>query len=308
MSKKPDFLAYFSTKLRASWLTEPKIFEFSLFSRSFSATKREILRFLGLKRANPENFAFSTSYLGNTLPLLNENDFFFLVSLHLQSQTGDFFEICVSPARKTKLSQLQQEKNCADRPSEPVFQGKHEVFCAFCQQSSRNAELLESLGPFYGPFRWENRDLFTHERCAIWSPDVYLDIDGKFVNLLKEMRRASAEKCSFCGLSGASLGCFVGKCAKNYHFRCSLDETLDCALDFKEFTLFCPAHLRQAPENANALNYEDIFCEKCGGGDDDEKIVICEKCLKAQHIYCLQEKLAEIPEGDWICEKCQGKI
>lgn len=306
MSKKPDFLAYLSTNLHVSWLEDPVSFNLPLFSRTLTEIKREILRFLGLKRANPENFAFSLAYSNNTFAFSQESDFYFFVSLHLQSFFEKPFEISVTRCRKTKVSQLQ-EQITADRPSEPLFLKEIEVFCEFCRQSSRKLELIETLGPFYGPFRLENREVFSHERCAIWSPAVYLDIDGKFVNLLKEMRRASREICSFCGLVGASLGCFVKKCARNYHFLCSLDENLNCALDFKGFTLFCPQHLEHAPEKANCLIYEEIFCEKCGGGDDDGKIVICEKCLKAAHIYCLEEKTEEIPQGDWLCEKCRGQ-
>lgn len=110
-----------------------------------------------------------------------------------------------------------------------------------------------------------------------------------------------------CGGYGATLGCYISHCKNTYHFKCSLDEALDCALDVKNFTLFCHEHKNKAPETANTLIYENIFCEGCGKGDDESNMIICEKCLNAFHIYCLEEKLSEIPEEDWYCKKCKSK-
>jgi len=61
-------------------------------------------------------------------------------------------------------------------------------------------------------------------------------------------------------------------------------------------------------------NYDDkprerIKCIICKHSSESAKIVICTKCNKGSHIYCLQPPLVERPE-EWLCEDCKpvGKV
>eukprot|EP00250_Pteridium_aquilinum_P034524 c7702_g1_i1 orf=637-4326(-) len=47
----------------------------------------------------------------------------------------------------------------------------------------------------------------------------------------------------------------------------------------------------------------DDLCAECGDGGD---LVLCDDCPGAYHAECLG--LASIPEGDWFCPLCEGKV
>eukprot|EP00877_Chromochloris_zofingiensis_P012037 jgi/Chrzof1/7087/Cz02g10110.t1 len=49
----------------------------------------------------------------------------------------------------------------------------------------------------------------------------------------------------------------------------------------------------------------DLPCEICLSPDDDTNMILCDKCGKGYHTYCLQPELTTIPEGDWYCPACK---
>lgn len=51
-------------------------------------------------------------------------------------------------------------------------------------------------------------------------------------------------------------------------------------------------------------NIQAIVCEMCGGGHNEDKIILCDKCDRGCHTYCLQPPLEDVPEGDWVCPLC----
>lgn len=52
---------------------------------------------------------------------------------------------------------------------------------------------------------------------------------------------------------------------------------------------------------------DDILCVKCGSGDNDEKLLLCDGCPLSFHIDCLDPPLDEIPSGDWYCVTCSER-
>ncbi|CAM0143137.1 unnamed protein product [Umbelopsis sp. WA50703] len=40
-------------------------------------------------------------------------------------------------------------------------------------------------------------------------------------------------------------------------------------------------------------------CVKCNKGDNEDQILLCDKCDNPMHTYC-----ADIPEGEWYCDSC----
>ena len=91
-----------------------------------------------------------------------------------------------------------------------------EVFCGFCGDSCLEEYKLLKLGPFYGPVKKGNNKFYFHELCAIWTPAIYLDDNGKLKNVHKEIKRSRKLFCSYCGLRGAGLGCSNNNCKNNY--------------------------------------------------------------------------------------------
>ncbi|XP_042417880.1 uncharacterized protein LOC122006442 isoform X2 [Zingiber officinale] len=59
----------------------------------------------------------------------------------------------------------------------------------------------------------------------------------------------------------------------------------------------------------SAETEDDVkVCDICGDAGQDELLAICSRCSDgAEHIYCMRIMLAEVPEGEWLCEECQLK-
>lgn len=49
---------------------------------------------------------------------------------------------------------------------------------------------------------------------------------------------------------------------------------------------------------------DSVYCNKCGGGDDEDRLLLCESCDRPLHTYCLDPPLNFVPKGDWRCPKC----
>ncbi|KAJ3154337.1 hypothetical protein HDU89_008405 [Geranomyces variabilis] len=46
------------------------------------------------------------------------------------------------------------------------------------------------------------------------------------------------------------------------------------------------------------------LCEICGGGQDDDKMLLCDGCDRGYHLYCFDPPMSAIPETDWYCPDC----
>lgn len=52
---------------------------------------------------------------------------------------------------------------------------------------------------------------------------------------------------------------------------------------------------------------ELVICSRCGGGDDEARLLLCETCDASMHTYCASPPLANVPKGEWHCPTCVAK-
>jgi transposase InsO family protein len=50
--------------------------------------------------------------------------------------------------------------------------------------------------------------------------------------------------------------------------------------------------------------YADVKCQVCGESDDEDIMVLCDKCDEGYHTTCLVPPLGGVPEEDWYCPRC----
>ncbi|KAJ1185002.1 hypothetical protein NDU88_001798 [Pleurodeles waltl] len=53
------------------------------------------------------------------------------------------------------------------------------------------------------------------------------------------------------------------------------------------------------------MSSENARCKVCRKKGEDDKLILCDQCNKAFHLFCLRPALYEIPDGEWQCPACQ---
>jgi len=303
--------------VQPNWIKTHKELDITFPQQNLDDLKKKLLVDAKAASSNLDRFEFSLQYMGMDMPLVHEDDFYYMIGDILQDPERlvviNIKKIVKRRAKKqfafdeigTANPTLENDGDIVlNRPSDKIYNGSAEVICAFCRTSNKDKSAIRDLGPFYGPFKNKQKSLYVHELCAIWTADVYLDPKtDKLKNLLKEVKRCNKMMCNHCGKYGGGLGCLDRRCRKTYHFKCALDDKLDCQLDYGHHTLLCPEHAEREDE----LDVETVFCKVCDGGSDENLLILCEKCLKGYHIYCLSPPLDSVPAGDWFCDRCAGR-
>ncbi|XP_046730827.1 lysine (K)-specific demethylase 5Ba isoform X1 [Silurus meridionalis] len=72
-----------------------------------------------------------------------------------------------------------------------------------------------------------------------------------------------------------------------------------------------PVQVKQEPmeqvetmPNGEKSKVEQYMCLVCGGGGDEDKLLLCDGCDDSYHTFCLIPPLHDVPKGDWRCPKC----
>lgn len=80
---------------------------------------------------------------------------------------------------------------------------------------------------------------WVHTNCALWSNEVFEEIDGSLQNVQSAISRSRHIRCSHCDKKGASVGCCNRSCPESYHFSCA--RASNCIF-FEDKSLFCANH------------------------------------------------------------------
>uniref|UniRef100_A0A1Q3F1I2 Histone-lysine N-methyltransferase trithorax n=2 Tax=Culex tarsalis TaxID=7177 RepID=A0A1Q3F1I2_CULTA len=109
--------------------------------------------------------------------------------------------------------------------------------CMLCKQQGEGLPLHESRLLYCGQNNW------THTNCALWSAEVFEEIDGSLQNVHSAASRGRLIKCCHCGVKGATVGCNVKNCGEHYHFPCA--RQINCTF-MQDKTVYCPQHEAEA--------------------------------------------------------------
>jgi len=75
---------------------------------------------------------------------------------------------------------------------------------------------------------------------------------------------------------------------KYYHIRCLSPEQIASKQQIGKQCWYCPSCL----------------CRRCFCDMDDNKIIMCDGCDEAYHLYCLSPPLTSVPKRHWYCQFC----
>jgi hypothetical protein len=110
--------------------------------------------------------------------------------------------------------------------------------CILCKAVGDGSPAMEGRLLYCGQNDW------IHANCALWSAEVFEEIDGSLQNVHSAISRGKMIKCAACELKGASVGCCAKNCSETYHYACARKQS--CAfMDDKR--VFCPAHGKDIP-------------------------------------------------------------
>lgn len=146
-----------------------------------------------------------------------------LEDLMIEAENGDYF----------MMPTYNIPENIPDVTQRVFFSGKDIRACMLCKKEGECASDEEGRLVYCGHNTW------VHTNCALWSAEVYEEIDGSLQNLHSAISRGRLMKCGKCGLKGATVGCNFKNCGEQFHFQCA--RTICEFLVDKR--VFCPQHL-----------------------------------------------------------------
>ncbi|AQK78087.1 RING/FYVE/PHD-type zinc finger family protein [Zea mays] len=79
---------------------------------------------------------------------------------------------------------------------------------------------------------------------------------------------------------------------------------------FKFYHVLCLKERQIASEKQKNLKCwycPSCLCRRCFKDKDDEKIVLCDGCDEAYHIYCMDPPCESVPRGKWFCTRCSAR-
>uniref|UniRef100_A0A8C6FNN1 PHD-type domain-containing protein n=1 Tax=Moschus moschiferus TaxID=68415 RepID=A0A8C6FNN1_MOSMO len=161
--------------------------------------------------------------------------------------THSFSVFYISFFKKPAQSELKSSiLNSVYRGRAGVFQVAERLqkrICALCPKD------LECSVLYFA----QSENIAAHENCLLYSsalvecedhdpPNNDRNFDVESVK--KEIKRGRKLKCTFCGKKGATVGCDLKSCFKNYHFFCAKNDHAVLQADGHtgSYKVFCQQH------------------------------------------------------------------
>lgn len=149
----------------------------------------------------------------------------------------------------TKIVEKHQNKIICDTKTTQVdCNVVDQRICSFCKMIGDGLSYEESRLLYCGQNEW------VHANCALWSSEVYEEIDGSLQQVQNALNRGRLIRCSFCKQKGASVGCCFKGCYETFHFPCA--RMVKCQF-LHDKTVYCSTH--QLPNDCNLLTNPKEF-------------------------------------------------
>ncbi|GFY85579.1 RING/FYVE/PHD-type zinc finger family protein [Actinidia rufa] len=199
-------------------------------------------------------------------------------------------------------------KICACRRCGEKADGRNCLVCDSCEEMyhvSCIEPAVEEIPSksWYCAYCTANGIESPHDNCAVCEKlnsarppnngfgDDFLELEENSNGLENAVQHV--DRCKVCGSEADNceglMVCGHSFCPhKYYHVRCLTNKQLSTY----GRCWYCPSCL----------------CRSCLTDRDDDKIVLCDGCDHAYHIYCMQPPRAAIPRGKWFCRKCDAGI
>ena len=68
-----------------------------------------------------------------------------------------------------------------------------------------------------------------------------------------------------------------------------------------------PLKPHSEPQIDDDDDYSYTVCEECGSGDAADKLLLCDKCDRGFHLFCLRPIIVSVPKGRWFCPSCSSQ-
>ena len=67
------------------------------------------------------------------------------------------------------------------------------------------------------------------------------------------------------------------------------------------------ADVDNEPDYSSQDDADEVVCDVCKSGVNEESLLLCDGCDFPCHTYCLPTPLSSVPDGDWFCDECVAK-
>ena len=105
-------------------------------------------------------------------------------------------------------------------------------------------------------------DAWVHVNCALWSNEVFEEVDGALQNVYEAMARAGSSRCNLCDAKGATVSCCTRGCTIAFHFPCALQQEAKASLlDSKR--LICHQHAKSETGKCLTLHSSNFEVARC---------------------------------------------
>ena len=143
---------------------------------------------------------------------------------------------------------------------------------------------------------------YVHLNCALYSPEVYVNAQGNLCNAAQAILRGRKLSCTGCNSRGATVGCVVENCSKNFHLRCARESGGDFLGEV--YTFYCKEHAEEKKAKPQT------YCVCATESDDGSLTLTCTSCKGKYHPKCVNmsgRQAAKKSSGHWECSNCSSQ-